>query len=187
MRLRLVVLVVGLCLFFPNLVRADELYTLSVDYSNLTLSVPNSTMQWQFVVPSILTTPTTITNFLSTSLGSGLSGCVISDVQIPLPLATPITGLSSSALADFASPCTGNQFTGAIAFFTQSLAADGVYNAYGLNFNANVRTNVLIGTLTISSVTEPSSISLLGTGLLALVGLLLFKSRSSLTRSAQLS
>ena len=85
MRLRLVVLVVGLWLFLPNLVRADEVYTLSVDYSSV-LGIANSTVQWQFEVPSILTTPTTITSFLSASLGSGLSGCGgVSDAQIPLP------------------------------------------------------------------------------------------------------
>lgn len=51
MRLRLVVLIVALCLFLPNLVRADELYTLSVDYSGIGINGPGSTLQWQFEVP----------------------------------------------------------------------------------------------------------------------------------------
>lgn len=177
MRLRLVVLVVGLCLFFPNLVRADELYTLSVDYSGIGLNGPNSTVQWQFVVPSILTTPTTITSFLSASLGSGFSGCTISNVQIPLP--SPFAGFSSFALTNFVSPCgQGNQFSGTGTLFVQSLTSAGVYNAFAHNGN------VLIGTLTITTVPEPSTMLLLGAGLLALGGLLSFKSRSSWRRSA---
>jgi hypothetical protein len=164
MRLRFVVLIVGLCLFLPNLVRADELYTLSVDYSGIGVNGPGSTLRWQFEVASILTTPTTITSFLSASLGSGLSGCSISDVQIPL--ASPFSGYSSFALTDFASPCgQGNAFVGAGTLFVQSISSEGLYDAFAHNGN------VLIGTLTVSAVPEPSAMFLLGSGLLALVGL----------------
>lgn len=163
MRLRLVILLVGMCLLFPNLGRADELYTLSVDYSGIGVNGPNSTVQWQFEVPTILTAPTTITSFLSASLGSGLSGCSISDVQIPL--ASPFSGYSSFALTDFASACgVGNQFTGAGTLFVPSLTSEGVYNAFAHNGN------VLIGTLTIAPVPEPSAMLLLGTGLVFLLG-----------------
>jgi hypothetical protein len=170
MRLRLVVLIVALCLFLPNLVRADELYSLSVDYSGIGVNGPGSTLQWQFEVPSVLTTPTTITSFLSASLGPGLSGCSISDVQIPL--ASPYSGYSSFVLTDFASACgPGNLFTGAGTLFVQSLSSEGIYDAYAHNGN------VLIGTLTISPVPEPSTIFLLSSGLLALVGTTLLKRR----------
>lgn len=177
MRLHYAVLTIVLYLFFPVLARADEvLYTLSVDYSGIGVNGPGSTLQWQFEVPSILTTPTTITTFLSSSLGSGLSGCSISDVQIPL--ASPYSGYSSFALTDFATPCgSGGEFTGAGTLFVQSLTSDGVYDAYAHNGN------VLIGTLTISGVPEPSTIFLLGSGLLGLAGLVMLKSRHSRSRS----
>jgi hypothetical protein len=169
MRLRLVVLVLALCFFFPKLSLADELYTFSVDYSHVGVNVPGSTLQWQFEVASILTTPTTITSFLSASLGPGFSGCgSISDAQIPL--ASPFSGYSSFVVTDFTGSCPDG-VTGAGTLFVQSLTSDGVYDAYAHNGN------VLIGTLTISAVPEPSAIFLLGSGLLTLVGFAFFKNR----------
>ncbi len=176
MRIRSVVLVLGLYLLLPNLGRADELYTLSVDYSGVGVNGPGSTLQWQFEVESILTTPTTITSFLSASLGPGFSGCgSISDVQIPL--ASPFSGYSSLVTTDFTGACGPNEVTGAGTLFVQSLTSEGVYDAYAHNGN------VLIGTLTISAVPEPSAIFLLGTGLLVLVGLAFLKRRYSQGRS----
>jgi hypothetical protein len=180
MRLRFAVLMALFYFLFPVLAKADQvLYTLSVDYSGIGVNGPGSTLQWQFEVPSILTTPTTITTFLSASLGPGLSGCSISDVQIPL--ASPFSGYSSFALTDFASACgLGDDFTGAGTLFVQSLSSDGVYDAYAHNGN------VLIGTLTISdvpAVPEASALSLLSSGLLGLVGLVMLKSRHSRSRS----
>jgi hypothetical protein len=177
MRLRLVVLVVGLWLLLPNLVRADEVYTLSVDYSSV-LGIANSTVQWQFDVPSILTTPTTITSFLSASLGSGLSGCGgVSDAQIPLPsqFNPPYTDL---VITDFTSFCgSGNDIGGAGTQFIQSITSEGVFDGYSHNGN------LLVGTLTIAPVPEPSAMFLLSTGLLGLVGFALLKSRFSQNRS----
>jgi len=177
MRIRSVVLVLGLFLLLPNLGRADELYTLHVDYSGVGVNGPGSTLQWQFEVASILTTPTTITSFLSTSLGPGFSGCgSVSDVQIPL--ASPFSGYSSLVETDYTGSCGPDEASGAGTLFVQSLTSEGVYDAYAHNGN------VLIGTLTISAVPEPSAIFLLGTGLLAIVGLAFLKSRYSRGRSA---
>ena len=44
-----------------------------LDYKGIKGLPSGGTVSWQFVVPSILTTPTTITSFLSASLGPGLS------------------------------------------------------------------------------------------------------------------
>jgi hypothetical protein len=173
MRLRLVILALSLCLFFPVLGQADAIYTLSVNYSGIGGNGPGSTLQWQFEVPSILTTPTTITSFLSASLGPGLiaEGCSIADAQLPLP---GVNGFSSQVITDFVSPCgQGNNFTGAGANFLTSITSNGVFDVISRQ-NGNV-----IGTLTISAVPEPPALSLLGTGFLALASLLLFQGRYS--------
>jgi len=49
---------------------APILYTLSTDYSGIKRLPPGSTVSWQFEVPSILSAPTTITSFMSASLGA---------------------------------------------------------------------------------------------------------------------
>ena len=59
-----------------------------------------------------------------------------------------------------------NQFTGAGANFLESLSSNGVYDAYG------GVAGEIIGTLTISSVPEPSTILLLGNGLLGFLGMI---------------
>jgi hypothetical protein len=178
MRLRLVVLAVGLCLFFPNLVRADEIYSFSANYSLDGLG-SGSTVQWQFEVPSILTTSTTITSFLNASVGpgTGFKGCSISSVQ--LPLSSPFSGFPSYVLTNFASPCgPGDQFDGAAGFFIGPITSNGVFSVFAHN-SGTVMGGPVIGTLTISSVPEPPALSLLGTGMLALASLLLFQGRYS--------
>lgn len=176
MRLRLVVLGVGLCLLFPNLVRADELYSFSANYSLVGLGT-GSTVQWQFEVPSILTTPTTITSFLNASVGPGpaFKGCSISSVQIPL--SSPFPGFPSDVITNFASPCgPGDLYIGAAGFFIGSITSNGVFSVYAHNSGTAIGGPV-IGTLTISAVPEPPALSLLGTGFLALAGLLLFQGK----------
>jgi hypothetical protein len=174
MRLRLVVLVLALCLFLPKLTLADELYTLSVDYSGINGFPVGTSVQWQFEVPSILTSTTTITDLLSFSLGSALSGCGgIASVEVDNPSST-----KPDALAFFGNLCGSNGVTGgAISFFGAAINAAGVYTAYTKNGIAN-------GTLTISAVPEPSAIFLLGSGLLTLVGFAFLKKRYYRGRSA---
>jgi hypothetical protein len=173
MRLRFVVLAVSLCVFAPAVVHANEVYTLSVNYSGIGGNGPGSTLYWQFEVPSILTTPTTITSFLSASLGPGLiaEGCSISDAQLPLP---GVNGFSSQVITDFVSPCgQGNNFSGAGANFLTSIMSNGVFDVISR------QNGTAIGTLTISAVPEPSELSLLCTGILALASLWLFQGRYS--------
>src|SRR5215471_14890129 len=79
----LAILIVGLG---APVARADSfLYTLSTDYSGIDGLPPVSTVSWQFEVPSLLTVTTTITSFMSASLGLGLSGCGgVLDAQLPI-------------------------------------------------------------------------------------------------------
>lgn len=132
------------------------LYSLSTDYSGINGLPSGSTVSWQFVVPSILTTPTTITNFLSASLGPGFSSCGgVLDAQLPLVAASPYTSL---VITDFTGSCFGA--TGAGANFFGSLGSTGVDNAFARS------TGTKIGMLTISAVPEPATLSLLGAALL---------------------
>jgi hypothetical protein len=168
MRPRLVVLLIAFCLALPVLARADSvLYTFSADYSSAASCVSGDcTINWQFEVPSLLTTPTTITSFISTSLGPGLTsqGCTsIANVQLPLPGAFP--GFSGQLFTNYPSPCgPGNQFIGAGANFLQSITSFGVFDV------VSHQDGHVLGTLTISAAPEPSAEFLLGTELLVLVG-----------------
>lgn len=178
MRLRLLIPMIVLCLSSPVLAKADGiLYAFSADYHNNGGPIPEppgSTIEWQFEVSSILTTPTTITNFISASVGPGLSGCSIKDAQLPLPSVAP--GFSSLIIMDFASLCgPGDQFEGAGANFLEPITSLGVFEVVSTHNGA------VLGTLAISAVPEPepSVIFLLGTGLLALLGFSSLKSRYS--------
>jgi hypothetical protein len=173
---RLVVLMIVLCLSLPFLAQANGiLYTFSTDLyggGNPQPPPPGSTIYWQFEVPSILTTPTTIASFISASLGPGFGDCTIGSVQLPLPGAFP--GFSGNLVTNFVSPCGG--FDGANANFVLPITSLGVFDDIS-RFNGKVR-----GTLTISAAPEPSAIFLLGTGLLTLVGFALLKSTYSWNR-----
>ena len=179
MRLRLLILMIALCLSSPVLAKADGiLYTFSADYHNNGGTIPlppGSTVEWQFEVSSILTTPTTITNFISASVGAGFSACSIKDVQLPLP--SVAQGFSSLIITDFVSPCgPGDNFDGAGANFLEPITSLGVFEVVSTHNGA------VLGTLSISAISavpEPSVIFLLGTGLLALLGFSLLKSRYS--------
>jgi hypothetical protein len=179
MRLRLLILMIVLCLSSPALAKADGiLYTFSADYHNNGGTIPEppgSTVEWQFEVSSILTTPTTITNFISASVGPGLSGCSIKDAQLPLP--SVAQGFSSLIITDFVSLCgPGDHFDGAGANFLEPITSSGVFEVVSTHNGA------VLGTLTISAISavpEPSVIFLLGTGLLALLSFSLLKSRYS--------
>lgn len=151
----------GFAFLAPSFAHADELYTLSVDFSSVPGELPNSTVQWQFEVPSLLTAPATITSFLSTSIGSGLSGCSITDVQIPLASQFNPPYINA-VITDFASPCGPLNLPGAGNQFTQSITTEGVFEAFAHS------TGTVIGSLTISPVPEPSGLSLFAIGALLL-------------------
>jgi len=125
-------------------------YTLSVDYS-ISLGA-GATLNWQFSVPTILTSDTTISTFQSTSVGPALSGCVISSVALPVPVSAPIV---SGELTSFAAPCTSRQVRTGPAGFFQALTSPGVYNAYVPVNNASVQ----VGTLTILQGATLTSLS----------------------------
>jgi adhesin/invasin len=144
MLLRLATAIVCSYVFFGAASRAATVYTLSVDFSGIGVSGPGSTVSFQFSAPSLVTNATTITNLTSTSLGSAFAGCVISNVQLPLP-PTAGTAFTSLVMVNFAKPCTSLSFPGAAMYFFQLLNSPGVYSAYSRNGNA------LIGSLTITS------------------------------------
>ena len=64
-RWTLVTMVAAVCIAFPLAATGSAyVYTLSTDYSGIGNNGPGSTVDWRFAVPSILTSPTTITNFV---------------------------------------------------------------------------------------------------------------------------
>ncbi|MDR3700362.1 MAG: hypothetical protein P4L56_12040 [Candidatus Sulfopaludibacter sp.] len=97
MHLRLTFLFAAFSAFYPTVSKAAVLYALSVDYSNINGNPAGSTLNWVFETPSILTTETTVTSFLSSSIGSGFSsfggscGTVVSaSILAPPNLKPPI-------------------------------------------------------------------------------------------------
>ena len=93
-------------LFVPLVSNASVyLYSLSTDYSGISGLPSGSTVSWQFEVPSVPATGTTITNFLSTSLGPGFSSCGwCAHAQLPFPAPSPYT---SFVITDFTGSCFG--------------------------------------------------------------------------------
>jgi len=153
MRLRALVSIAAFCLVFPAISRATVTYTLSLDYSIVRALPAGSTVNWQFSVPSILTTATTISTFQSASLGPDFTGCLISYAQLPVPAPSGATVETGFAALCGAGP--GYAATGALAVFLQPLTSPGIYNAY---YNPNQNPSGVIGTLTI---TEGASITAL--------------------------
>jgi hypothetical protein len=126
-------------------------------------------VSWQFEVPSLLTVPTTITSFISASLGPGLSSCGgVLDAQVhPFDAPNPY---SSYVITDFTGSCFGGK-TGAEAFFCGDLLNQG-------SFTSLISSpSQIIGTLTIASAPEPTSFMLLGPGVFAILGATLRRKR----------
>jgi hypothetical protein len=163
-----VILAILICLLVPTIASADSfLYTLSTDYSGIDGLPVGSTVSWQFEVPSLLTATTTITSFMSASLGPGLSSCggVLDAILFPSGAPSPYSG---EVITDFIGSCNG--------------ISDVVTYTFG-DLNPGVHTardfpGQIVGTLTIASVPEPSSLMLFGSGVLGLVGVIRRKLRA---------
>lgn len=146
MRVCVAILAIAFSFILPTAVRADDTYTLSVDYSGTAFTdVPGSILDVSFSEPSILTATTSgIVPLFNVSVGGALTGCVPSNAELDNP------GSSSGDLfINFAAACgPGSNFDGAVAFFDTPLLAPGVYTAIG---HHNMQVAGDIGTLTITA------------------------------------
>lgn len=151
------ILAVILFLLVPALARADSTYTF--DGSTVPLTVIPSTYSWSFDVSSILTTTTTITSLLSESTTGVLNtdGCTIASVEV----------ISPSTSLELATSFSGCPLTTITLVFGLPFAQVGT-----LTDNSDTLT---ISSATLTSTPEPSSLVLLGFGLLALVGVAKFR------------
>jgi hypothetical protein len=157
MRLCLMTLIAVPWIVYPAVSNANVIYTLSVDYSGINSALPGSTLNWSFEVPSLLTTETDVTTFLSTSIGPGFGSCgVVTDIVIP----APGNGYPYSSSTLWSGLCgVGDAFSGAAQQFLEDPDSLGVFDAYGHNGGA------FLGTLTISEATpEPATVFSLALG-----------------------
>lgn len=172
MRFNVAIAILGLSLFSPSLLRADQIYT----YSSTTTLPPGLVggISWSFDVPLLLTSTTTTANifiFLSESTSGALSGCSISNVTLVKPGAA-----SPSIITDFFHGCLQEGDLSLGGIINSDFAApltDGTYSEF-IDANNNF-------TLTITDTTstpEPSTLLLLGTSLLAVMGMRLTRRKS---------
>jgi hypothetical protein len=176
MFLRLPILALGLSLFLPGVVRANDVYDLTVAEPS-SAQTGTGTINLVFVEPSILTATTTgITSFSTNTLGGFLAGCSVGSLDVDAPSASTDVELAMTLSG-------GCIYSGQVATadFNQAITSLTTYAAYNdFSFDDN------IGTLSISCIAgtpgcsgsiaapEPSSFILLGLGLSVLGGVLIF-------------